>query len=157
IGQMSGMSLAEVYDPSVESMPVFSAVLQVLATTIFVTIGGHRLLVQGLLDTFGSMPPGRPEMPAALVDLFSLLVMQSLELGIRAAAPACVALLLAHMVMGLISRTLPQINITSFGFGLNAMVTFGAMAVSLGSISWVFADQVQASTEAILAVLLGRG
>jgi flagellar biosynthetic protein FliR len=156
IGQMSGMSLAEVYDPSVDSMPVFSEVLQLFATTIFVTIGGHRLLMQGLLDTFGSMPAGHPQMPASLVELFSTLIMQSLELGIRTAAPTCVALMLAHMVLGLVSRTLPQINVTSFGFGLNAMVTFGALAVSLGSISWIFADQVQASTEAILSALLSR-
>jgi flagellar biosynthetic protein FliR len=156
IGQMSGMSLAEVFDPSVDSMPLFSQVLQVFATTIFVCVGGHRLLVQGLLDTFGRMPPGQAGMPASLVDLFSLLVTQSMELGIRAAAPACVALLLATVVLGIVTRTLPQLNVLSFGFGLNAMATFGAMAVSLGSIAWIFTDQVEAGTEAIIAALLGR-
>ena len=87
IGQMSGMSLAEVFDPSVDSMPLFSQVLQVFATAIFVAVGGHRLLVQGLLDTFSRMPPGQAGMPDSLVELFSLLVTQSFELGIRAAAP----------------------------------------------------------------------
>ncbi|HEX4147856.1 MAG TPA: flagellar biosynthetic protein FliR, partial [Pirellulales bacterium] len=151
IGQMSGMSLAEVFDPSIDSMPLFSEVLQLFATTIFVTVGGHRLLVQGLLDTFSRMPPGQAGMPDSLVELFSLLVTQSMELGIRAAAPASVALLLATVVLGLVSRTLPQLNVLSFGFGLNAMATFGALAVSLGSIAWLFVDQVQASTELIIA------
>jgi len=48
------------------------------------------------------------------------------------------------------------LNVLSFGFGVNAMVTFGALAVSLGSIAWIFIDQVQAGTEAILEALLGR-
>ena len=62
--------------------------------------------------------------------------------------------MLATVVLGLVSRTLPQLNVLSFGFGLNAMATFGALAVSLGSIAWIFTDQVQAGTEAILAALL---
>lgn len=156
IGQMSGMSIAEVFDPSVDSMPLFSQVLQVFATAVYLVIGGHRLLVAGLLDTFRSMPPGRGVMPSSLVELFNTLVTQSFDLGVRAAAPACVALLLATVVLGLASRTLPQLNVISFGFGLNAMVTFGVLAISLGSISWIFADEVQAGTEAILTALLGR-
>jgi flagellar biosynthetic protein FliR len=69
------------------------------------------------------------------------LLSQSFSLGIRAAAPAMAALLLATLVLGLISRTVPQINILAVGFNINALLTLGGLAVSLGAISWAFPQQ----------------
>ena len=53
---------------------------------------------------------------------------QSFALGIRAAAPLLIALFLSTLVLGLISRTLPQINIIAVGFGLNSLLTLAMIA-----------------------------
>ena len=37
------------------------------------------------------------------------------------------AVLLATLVLGLISRTLPQLNVLVVGFGLNSMLTFAVL------------------------------
>jgi flagellar biosynthetic protein FliR len=55
-------------------------------------------------------------------------------------APILVALLLSTIVLGLISRTLPQINIIAVGFGANALLTMAMTLVSLGSIAWTFQE-----------------
>ena len=39
-------------------MPLFSRLLVLIATAIFVCIGGHRVVMAGLLDTFAAIPPG---------------------------------------------------------------------------------------------------
>ena len=83
--------------------------------------------------------------------------MQRVTLGVRAAAPATVALLLATLVMGLISRTLPQLNILAVGFGLNAMVTFGSIAVSLGGLAWMFQEQIEPAVELLLEAFQASG
>ena len=57
------------------------------------------------------------------------LVSQSFSLGIRAAAPAVTALLLATLILGLVGRTLPQLNVLSLGFGLNAMLAFAVLGL----------------------------
>ncbi len=62
-------------------------------------------------------------------------------MAIRAAAPVVTAVLLATLVLGLISRTLPQLNVMVVGFGLNAMITFGVFFLSLGAAVLVFQDQ----------------
>ncbi len=51
-----------------------------------------------------------------------------------------VALLLSTIVLGLISRTLPQINIIAVGFNLNALLTLGMIFVSLGVAAWTFQE-----------------
>lgn len=156
IGQLSGMALAEVFNPSVDtSLPLISQLLHMFALAIFVTIGGHRLVMAGLLDTFATLPPGSGSVSGSLADTCVLLTTQAFDLGIRAAAPATVALLLATVIMGLISRTLPQLNVLSFGFGLSAVATFAALSVSLGPIAWLFQEQLEPFVEAVLAGLRG--
>ena len=56
----------------------------------------------------------------------------SFFLAVRAAAPGMIALLLATLVLGLIGRTLPQLNILVLGFGINSMVILSTLAISIG-------------------------
>jgi len=143
IGQLGGMSLAEVLNPDLDTdVPLLSQVLNMFALAIFVTIGGHRLVLGGLLDTFIAMPAGTGTPLASFSETLVTLVAQSCELGIRIAAPCTVALLLANVVLGLITRTLPQLNVLSFGFGLGALVTFAALSVSLGTVAWVLQAEI---------------
>ncbi len=58
----------------------------------------------------------------------------------RASAPAIVALLLANLILGLISRTLPQLNVMALGFGINILLVLMIMMASLGAIAWLFQD-----------------
>ena len=52
ISQMSGMSLADVFDPTFnQSVPIFAQLLETMALSFFIAIGGHRLLIRALLET----------------------------------------------------------------------------------------------------------
>jgi flagellar biosynthetic protein FliR len=68
-----------------------------------------------------------------------------------------VALLLATVVLGLVSRTLPQLNILALGFGLNAVVTFMVLAISVGTIAWLFQEQFEPAVETIIDALRPAG
>jgi flagellar biosynthetic protein FliR len=145
ISQASGLSLADAFAPGLDTnVPVVSQLLHMFALALFVAIGGHRLVVEGFLQTFAAIPPGQgawsPEVPQLLTTMLS----QSFQLGVRIAAPGLTALLLATLVLGLISRTLPQLNVMALGFGLNAMLTLSVTAFSLGAAAWAFEDQLDA-------------
>ena len=81
------------------------------------------------------------------------LLAESFVLGIRAAAPAMVALLLATLVLGLVSRTLPQLNVMVLGFGFNALASMAALGVSLGAAAWIFQDQLEPFLDTALRAL----
>ena len=157
ISQMSGMSLAEVFNPSLDAdVPLFSQLLYFFALAIFVSIGGQRLMMAAMLDTFATLPAGTASLDNNLAETLTTLVGQSLSLGVRAAAPAATALLLATLVLGLIGRTLPQLNVLSFGFGINAVITFAAISFSLGAIAWAFQEQLEPFVEQLLTGLNAR-
>lgn len=144
IGQMGGTRLADAYDPNFgETMPVFGQLFDMIMVTVFVIIGGHRMLIEALLDTFRWMPPGAARIPRNLVQATVELVTQSFILGIRAAAPAVIALLLSMILMGLISRTLPQLNIMVVGFNINALVGIGVTALTVGLLVLTFQEQIE--------------
>jgi flagellar biosynthesis protein FliR len=154
IGYVGGLMIAEAYDPTADmSTPILSRVLVLVSLSIFVCIGGHRLVMAGLLDTFQTIPPGSGIFTRSITDAFVTLLIQSFSLGIRAAAPATIALLLATLVLGLISRTVPQLNVLILGFGLNSLLIFGALALTLGGIVWAFQEQIEPSLELLLDAL----
>ena len=160
IARTAGLALGETYDPSTaEDLPDFSRLLFWISTAVFVTVGGHRMVMSGLLDTFAAIPPGQASHPPGISQALVVLVTQSLSLGVRAAAPVVAALLAGTLVMGLISRTLPQLNAMALGFGLNSFLTFGALALSLGAALWVFQEQLQPAMDTLLdglSVVSGR-
>jgi flagellar biosynthetic protein FliR len=143
-----------VFNPGFDaSIPLLSQLLYLIAVAIYVAIGGHRLLMAALLDTFVAMPAGQAALSTSVVEPLVTLLEQSFSLGIRVAAPAMVALLLATLVLGLISRTLPQLNLMAMGFGLNSMIGLGMLSVSLGGMAWVFQDEVTPALETVLRIL----
>jgi flagellar biosynthetic protein FliR len=157
IGRTSGEMAADVLDPtSGESVPVFSQLLYSLTVAMFLCLGGHRIVVGALLDTFQSLPPGQAILPDGLVSTLVTLVWQSFALGIRSAAPVVAALLLSNVVLGLIGRTLPQLNILALGFGFNSLVTYGVLAMSLGGAVWIFQDQLAPTIQRVAEVFVKR-
>jgi flagellar biosynthetic protein FliR len=143
ISQTSGMTLADVANPTFETnVPIFAQILEMLALAIFFIVGGHRQVIDALLASFRWMPPGNGRLPEGLVPALSEITAQSFEVGIRAAAPVMVALLLATLVVALISRTLPQLNAVAVGLNLNSLIVLGAFALCLGSAAWVFQEEL---------------
>ena len=168
MSRVGGLTLADVFDPTTSTnVPLFSQLFSLLSTALFLIIGGHRLLLGGLLDTFSVIPPGGsgamflgtagggsgPGLLAPLVETILVLITQSFHLAIRAAAPVMTAVLLATLVLGLISRTLPQLNVMVVGFGLNAMITFGVLFLSLGAALLVFQDQIVPTLQVLFETL----
>jgi flagellar biosynthetic protein FliR len=150
ISQTSGMTLADVANPTFDtSVPLFSQILELLATAIFFLVGGHRQVMDALLRSFTWMPPGHGQIPDSLLEALTLVAAQSFEVGIRAAAPVLVALLVATLIVALISRTLPQLNAVAVGLNFNALIVMGVLALCLGSAAWVFQDHVEGVIDAV--------
>lgn len=156
VSQLSGLSLADVYSPGFdEDVSIFSNLLYFLTLAVFVAIGGHRMVTQALLETFSALPPGHAALGSNFVDVLVNILAQAFALGIRAAAPLLTALLLANLVLGLISRTLPQINVIAVGFSLNAMLAMGLLFLTVGAAAWTFQDPAIDVMHRIQASLIG--
>jgi flagellar biosynthetic protein FliR len=141
VSQMSGLSLADVFNPGFEEdVSVFSQLFYFLTLAVFVAVGGHRIVTEALLQTFAWAPPGHAVLGDNFVEVLIGILTQSFALGIRAGAPILTALLLSNIVLGLISRTLPQINVIAVGFGLNSLLTLAMLFLTIGAVAWTFQE-----------------
>lgn len=154
VTQLSGTALADVFDPNVdENVSVIAQFFYFLTLTIFALLGGHRMVMDALLDTYQWLPPGAATLGDSYVDVLTSLLRESFALGLQAAAPAMLALLLATLVLGLVGRTLPQLNVLAVGFSVNAMLSLGCLLVTLGGVAYAFPQQAAAAINSIRSAL----
>ena len=135
VGHQSGMMLGVVYNPMLEdSTGLLEQLYSMIVLLVFLAVVGHRSMIRALLDSFASVPPMsfRPEV--SLVDLLVGLLSSSLEMAIRIAGPVILALLLALLTLGFVSRTMPQLNILTVGFPLKLALALFVMALTMMSL-----------------------
>jgi flagellar biosynthesis protein FliR len=154
VGQASGVSLGELFDPerATDSTP-FGRCFELVAIAVFLLVGGHREVLAALLDTFAWLPPGKAGIDSGLVETFVQIVSQSFVLGIRAAAPVFVAVLLATLVLGLVSRAWPALHTFSVGLSLNALIAVALLSLSLGGAAYLYREHTDMVIAAFTAAL----
>jgi len=152
LARAAGLSLAEVFDATVEeNTPAISRLLLLLTMVVFFCLGGHRAVAAGLLEMFRNLPPGLSALPASLKECFTALVSESFLLGLRVAAPTVTALLSVTLALALLGRTIPQLNFPSTGSSLNALLVLAGTMFMLGAGVWVFQEQLQPALETIFS------
>lgn len=157
IGQLSGMTIADIVSPAGGGSTVLGELFALVATAIFLVTGGHRRLIAALLDTFAWMPPGHVGFSAGLTGTLSDIAAQSFLLAVRVAAPVLLSLVVTAVVLGLIGRLAPHLNVLASGLGVNSLVALTALSLCLASVAWIFQDQCQATMEAVWSTVSTLG
>jgi len=136
-----GMQLGDSIDPTTSStMPTLAKLIGMLVVAVMIAIGGHRMLLSSLIESFHAMPPGRVELHESMLAMLTSQLGTSLAAGVKVSAPVVVAMLLCNLITGLISRTLPQINVLAIGLSINSLALLAVAAFSIGSAAYVFQD-----------------
>ncbi len=148
ITSTGGMQLGDAVDPTTSSsMPSVARLVGLLVTAVMLAVGGHRILLGVLLDSFEALPAGHVTFHDSMMTLVVDQLSAGMAAGVRVAAPIIAALLLSNLVTGLISRTLPQINVLAIGLSINALAMLVVLAVTIGSAGLIFRDELAAAAE----------
>lgn len=143
IGHLAGFEMATAIDPSTnEDMPVLTNLFGMLATVILLLMGGHREIMQCAIDSFARYPAGGVHFETHWLDELQAVFSHTFVVGMRAAAPMAIALLLSNVVTSLLARTLPQLNILSVGFNINIACMMLFLLLSIGSVAWVYQSEL---------------
>lgn len=128
---MSGLSASSLFDPMANTAATPAARLnQLLTSMILVGLGGHLLIVRGVIRSFEAAPLSglRTE---ALGDLLSDGAGQLLLAAVEVAFPLLVALLLTETVLALAARAAPRLNVMVVGFAVKAVVFLLAFGLTV--------------------------
>jgi len=131
IGQQMGLNLSEVFDPQFGSSgSVLGEMYFMLTLVVFLLVRGHHAMLAGVRDSFTALPLMSVGVDRNVFDTTIGLLGGATVLAIRLAAPMLVTMLIVDLVLGLIGRTMPQMNVMSAGLTLRAVV--GLVVVILG-------------------------
>jgi len=149
IGQQMGLSLANIFNPAVDDeVDVIGQLLLFISMASFIAVGGLEIVHYALVRSFEVVPLGGFAIERLPLEMVVGLVDSGTALAVRIAAPVLCVLMLEMTLSGFLMKTVPQINILSFGFPLKILAGLTALLASLLVIHSVIGDEV---SEALLA------
>jgi len=124
IDHQLGFSIVSVINPMDESqIPITSNVFYVFATLIFLHFNFHHELITALVLSFSKIELGSFFKAAESFTMIVDIVQQSFIIGLQIAAPFMITVLIADIVLGLLSKAMPGMNI--FVLGMPFKIFFG--------------------------------
>lgn len=132
IGLQMGLGIVSILDPQFETQVSVVAQLQFLmATVLFLWVGGDRMLIAAFAGNLERIPVGHPVVTGPALRALLGLAGEVFRLGLQVAAPVIVALLCTQVVLGVFARSVPQMNMLVLGFPLQILLGFVVMGVGM--------------------------
>ncbi|MFQ5425075.1 MAG: flagellar biosynthetic protein FliR [Phycisphaerae bacterium] len=134
ISYQTGMALGAVFNPVFDAeSTVLDQIWFFTALMFFLALRGHLAVVQVVLHSFVKLPPLSVWSTGITADFCASVLQSVFEMGVRLAGPAVLALLLTSLSMGILTRTMPQLNVLSVGFSVKIALGVFVMAVSISA------------------------
>lgn len=145
----SGMSAGAMVDPvSGVRNTQFAAIYTNLTIIICFATNAHHVFLRALVASYQQIPMGlgsgtQPQMTATVSHMLGFVFV----FGMRLAAPMLVVLLLVEVVIGLMTKVAPSLNIMVLGAPLRVPVGLAMVAVTTATLPALITHMVPAALE----------
>lgn len=119
-----GFGMVNVIDPmNSTQIPVTANFYYIFAMLIFLLMNGQHMLIKAVYDSYNAIPPGTLGFDSsALLENITRLVKNMMIMGLKISAPIIAAVLVADVALGIIVKTIPQINVFVAGLPIKILV-----------------------------------
>ena len=153
IGGSMGLGFANTIDPqNGRSTPALGQFFSVMLTLLFLSVDGHLVLVELLVKSYQTMPPGT-WLAADRLKQIALFGGYAFLAGMLLALPVGFLLLCLNLVVGMVSRAAPALNLFSVGLPASLAVGVIALAVAfpaMGDYMLVIIREALAATQGLV-------
>lgn len=117
-----GLSMASMYDTTSKTeTTLMGNLIYWIGVLIFFAMNGHHVLIEGLQYSFKIIEIGTPIVSSNFDYLLKIFI-EYFIVGFKISIPVTVALLISELVMGLVSRSVPQFNVMILGMPLKILI-----------------------------------
>lgn len=154
IGFQMGFAAANVFDPQNQrQVALISQFQNVFSILIFLAINGHHMFLQTAVLSYDLLPPGQLNLSGEAVPYLMELSSHMFALGVQFSAPVLTVLLLSGLILGILARVFPQLNVFLISFPINIGTAFLVIALTLPLISMLLRREFDALTERFFTIL----
>lgn len=150
-----GFGMANVIDPHYgQPSPILGIFKYLLIMLIFLGIDGHHILIKALFESFEIVPAGAAFVPTewSLIGLGAASKMFKIALVLS--CPVWASTLIIDFALGVIARTVPQMNVFVVGIPMKTLVGLGILSASVAFYG-VFTREITLTIQNLLESLLG--
>ena len=127
-----GLAVVNVMDPtSGQQIPLIGSLLYNLGIIVFLVTNGHHVIITALAESFRMVPLAAMQPNLSLTMLLVDFTNGIFVTGMKIAMPVTFAILLVNVALGILARTMPQMNIFVVGIPLQLMVGVGVLSMLL--------------------------
>lgn len=132
IGLQMGFGQANVLNPESQTQrPLLSEIYFILTLMVFFSLNGHHLLIMAFQKSFDAMPLGHFAFTGQTLERELALFSQIFLMALIVSAPICGVLTLIDIILGLIARTAPQMNVLVMSFSIKIYIGLLTLLLSL--------------------------
>lgn len=127
-----GFGMVNVMDPQHRvQVPIMGNFYYILAFLILLSIDGHHIIINALIDSYKFIPIGSFVFSQNVVDLLINIISEVFIIGFKLSAPVVAIIFLTDILLGMLARTIPQMNVFVVGMPLKILVGLLLITVSI--------------------------
>ncbi|HAX72542.1 MAG TPA: hypothetical protein DCY20_03330 [Firmicutes bacterium] len=135
IDTIAGLKMASSYDPLTgANTSLYSTVFNWLGVVLFFSMQGPHFLIKGIVNSLYIFPVGLDYTIAFSAQSIIFLATKSFLIGLQIALPIGIIIFFVDIVLGMISRAVPQMNVFLLGMPLKLLTSFGVFMLLAGGV-----------------------
>ncbi len=136
IDLFSGLNLPQAIDPlSQQQTPIFGQFYNLVLTALLFTTGSVTVIVDGFMKSFQAIGASLPPISlGVMAQTVTSDVVTFFAAAVEIAAPVIVVLFGTQILLALLAKAVPQINVFVFGMPLQITVALVAVSVALAAL-----------------------
>ncbi|MGD9141182.1 MAG: flagellar biosynthetic protein FliR [bacterium] len=154
VGLQMGFAASTLFDPvSRNQSAVLGRFQAMLALVLFLIMNGHHAMFQSLALSYKTVPLSLSGFGADAGKQLIALGGTVFTVAVRMAIPALVALLLAQIGVGLLAKTMPQMNVFVIGFPVKIALGLFVVGVTIPYFTYVLTKTVNETNVGLESLL----
>ncbi|RXT15128.1 flagellar biosynthetic protein FliR [Ammoniphilus sp. CFH 90114] len=161
IDMQMGLAMASVIDPQTGiHTPLMGQFKYILALLFLLSTNAHHLLIQGIIESYKIVPLDQLGLNISGGNITSVISQAFYHMFLSAfmiAAPIVVSLFLVDVALGIVARTVPQLNIFVIGIPIKLLTGFLILIVVLPGYFFTLKNLFKSLVQSMEALLKAMG
>ncbi len=148
ISNTMGLGFASMNDPmSGSASPAIGQFLSMLTTFLFLAVGGHLALAAILVDSYHALPPGAAWLSNGSMSGIAHFGTLIFAAGLSTALPVGFAMVLVQIIMAMIARSTPTLNLFSVGMPATLLAGIVLLAIAVPAMADALSNTIAISLD----------
>ncbi len=134
IDNQVGFGYANVLDPITNiQVPLTSNFYYTYLILIFLLINGHHMIIRALFYSYKVIPLGQLTFSSDVISELGSVMSEMFGIALRISAPIIAAVFITDVVLGVLSKTIPEMNVFMLGMPIKVLLGFAIITITVAN------------------------